>query len=235
MVSFKEPDLDKKIVYDNWPRKSLVDHFLQPELTLEQFQNGGGEQGDFVTGVYETRLRRTEERVEAKMSRAGHVGPNQITVTKTVALDVSHGGNLEIQYELNNLPPNVPIHFGVEFNFAGLAAGQDDRYFYDVNGKQLGPLETILSLEKTDRLGLIDEWLGVDVSLDVSEAAGFWTFPIQTVSQSEGGFELVHQSSMVMPHWEFLATESGRWSVEIILSIDTSAAQARQLREAAVT
>ena len=61
--------------------------------------------------------------------------------------------------------------------------------------------------------------------------AGIWTFPIQTVSQSEGGFELVHQSCAVVPHWEFIADESGQWSVRIDLSIDTSAAQAKQLAE----
>jgi alpha-amylase len=62
-----------------------------------------------------------------------------------------------------------------------------------------------------------------------------WTFPIQTISQSEGGFELVHQSSMVMPHWEFTVPESGRWEVEFELAIDTSAAQAKKLREATST
>ena len=45
---------------------------------------------------------------------------------------------------------------------------------------------------EADRIGLVDEWLGLDVSLAASKVGGFWAFPIQTVSQSEGGFELVH-------------------------------------------
>ena len=40
-------------------------------------------------------------------------------------------------------------------------------------------------------------------------SSSVWTFPIATVSQSEGGFELVHQSSAVIPHWEFTPDESG--------------------------
>jgi alpha-amylase len=55
--------------------------------------------------------------------------------------------------------------------------------------------------------------------------------PIQTVSQSEGGFELVHQSCAVVPHWEFLVPADGRWTVQLTLSLDTSAAQAKQLAE----
>jgi 4-alpha-glucanotransferase len=233
LVRFKQPDLDKKIVYDQWPRKSLVDHFLQPGLTLENFQKCEGGVGDFVQGVYETVLRRSDQRVEARMSREGHVGPNRVKVTKTVALDTASGGALEILYELENLPPHVPIHFAVEFNFAGMAAGASDRYFYDAEGRQLGQLETVNDCPPTERIGLIDEWMGLDVAVDFSTPAALWTFPIQTISQSEGGFELVHQSAAVVPHWEFTVPEDGRWSVQLTLSTDTSAAQARQLREAA--
>ena len=56
-----------------------------------------------------------------------------------------------------------------------------------------------------------------------------WAFPIETVSQSEGGFETVHQACCVVHHWEFVVPEDGRWSVELTLGIDTSAALAREL------
>lgn len=231
LVHFKQPDLDKKIVYDNWPRKTLVDHFLQPGVDLGTFQQGQGELGDFVQGVYETRLRRSDERVEVQLSREGQLGPFRVKVTKTVALDIRSPGNLEVVYQLDNLPARVPLHFGVEFNFAGMAAGAPDRYFYDSRGRQIGQLESVLNLDKSERIGLVDEWLGVDVSLESTEAAAFWTFPIQTVSQSESGFELVHQSSAVIPHWEFTLPEGGSWSTKLTLSVDTSAAQAKALRE----
>jgi alpha-amylase len=132
------------------------------------------------------------------------------------------------------LPPGEACHFAVEFNFAGLAAGADDRYFYNGGGQQLGRLESVLVLDSTDRIGLVDEWLGIDTALDLSRPAGVWTFPIQTVSTSESGFELVHQSSVVVPHWEIMPDETGTWSVRIQLSADTSLAQARRLAEARV-
>jgi len=233
-VRFKQPDLDKKLVYDNWPRKSLVDHFLQPGLSLDAFQSGGGEMGDFVNGVYETRLRRSTGRAEAILTREGQVGPYRVRVEKTILLDSARGGELQIQYALSQLPADVPIHFAVEFNFAGMAAGAPDRYYYDARGRQIGQLESVLDLEKTERIGLIDEWLGVDAALDVTTPANVWTCPIQTVSQSEGGFELVHQSSAVILRWDLVPSAEGTWSTGIVLSIDTSAAQARELAKAAV-
>lgn len=231
LVAFKQPDLHKRLQYDAWPRKSCVDHFFQPGLTRERHQAGEGEIGDCVTGVYETLLRRSTEKVEVRLSRQAQLGPYAVSLHKTIGLE-GGSGQIEIVYELESLPQNVPIHFGVEFNFAGMAAGASDRYFYDGQGRQLGQLESVNDLSGCERIGLIDEWLGLDAGLEFSQKAGVWTFPIQTISQSEGGFEAVHQSTVVLPRWEFTAPQDGKWSVTITLSLDTSAAQARRLREA---
>jgi hypothetical protein len=56
--------------------------------------------------------------------------------------------------------------------------------------------------------------------------------PIQTVSQSEGGFELVHQSTVVMPQWIVHADEHGRWEMEMSLRIDMARALAGSRRAA---
>ncbi|MBW3541914.1 MAG: DUF1926 domain-containing protein [Planctomycetes bacterium] len=232
-VRFKQPDLDKQIVYDRWRRKSLVDHFFEPELELDDFRRGDGEIGDFVDGVYQSRLRRSDDRIEAVLSRRGRVGNHELRLTKTVALSVERPGTLEIRYVLEDVPAGVPLHFGVEFNFAGMAAGAPDRYYYDASGRRLGQLESVHSLQSVERLGLVDEWLGLDASLEISQPADMWTLPIQTISQSEGGFELVHQSSAVVPRWTIHSPADGRWEVSIALSLDTSAARARQLAEAA--
>ena len=74
---------------------------------------------------------------------------------------------------------------------------------------------------------LCDEWLGIDVGLKSSRPTSFWTFPVETVSQSEGGFELVHQSTVVQPHWFVTGDREGRWSVTMQLALDTSRAESR--------
>ncbi len=137
-VKFKQPDLDKKLQYDAWPRKSLVDHFLAPGTTLEEFQAGQGDIGSYVVGVYDARVRRTDSRVETILTRTGQVGTSTAKVTKTIALDSSASGELDVRYELEGLTPGEPIHFAVEWNFAALASGADDRYFYDNIGQQRG-------------------------------------------------------------------------------------------------
>ena len=73
---------------------------------------------------------------------------------------------------------------------------------------------------------------GHRLRLSFSRPAGIWTYPIETVSQSEGGFELVHQSVVVQPHWLVQPDADGRWSVTINLSLDTSLAESRMERDA---
>ena len=82
--------------------------------------------------------------------------------------------------------------------------------------------------------GLVDEWLGLDVGLKTSRPTSLWTFPMETVSQSESGFELVHQSVVVQPHWIVLPDAEGRWSVTMRLAIDTGRAEQRQAERPAL-
>jgi hypothetical protein len=120
---------------------------------------------------------------------------------------------------IEGLPPGKPFHLGVEFNFAGMPSGADDRFFYDSRAERMGHLGSTLNLESTDYLGLIDQWLGANVQLTFNRPSGIWCFPVCTVSQSESGFELVHQSVCVMPHWKVVGDSEGRWSVSMDLIV----------------
>ena len=118
-------------------------------------------------------------------------------ITKGLTLEAG-SQSLEIAYLLEGLPPGEQVHFGVEFNFAGLPAGCDDRYLPRCPcATRWGSLGTRLDLKSVDYLALFDEWLGIDVELSCDQPMDIWTFPIETVSQSEAGFELVHQSVVV--------------------------------------
>ena len=112
-----------------------------------------------------------------------------------------------------------------------MAAGASDRYYYGANGEQLGQLQTKHSLQQCDRIGLVDEWLGTDVCLDIDRPAGIWLMPVETISQSEGGFEAVHQSVCVMPHWQFAMPDEGAWVVDMRVVFDCSIAAARKLAD----
>lgn len=229
MMKFKQPDLHKQIVYDTWPRKSLVDHLLLPGASFDQLLQGRARIAKLHEKRFDFITDETKNGVLVRMlTRINWVG-RPVLMTKEVGIERDAPSALQIRYGFENLPPGQKIHFGIEFNFAGMAGEEDDRYFYDGKGRQFGPLSSRLDWTDVSRIGLVDEWLGIDTALDFSIPSGIWAIPIQTVSQSEGGYELVFQSCSVMPHWEFVVPENGRWNIEILFSADTSLAQARQL------
>jgi len=232
-IKFKQPDLDKRIAYDKWPRKSLVDLFLQPQLSFEEFRRGEGLLGDFACGTYEASIRKGDQKIAVEMRRRGHISELTGEIRKVVVMSADRPNEILIQYQVSGFAKDVPLHLAVELNFAAMPGGAGDRYFYNGTGQRLGTLDTMLNLPAADRLSLVDEWLGIDVGIESSRVGGIWTMPIETISQSEGGFEAVHQSVCVLPHWEFVMPENGPWVVDLRLIIDTSVAAARQLASAA--
>ena len=217
-VVFKQADLDQRLHYDRFARKSLMDHFFDEETTLEAVSKSEAmERGDFVELPFETKLRRGADRAQVHMRRDGNAWGIPITITKAITM-VAGSDRLSITYLLENLPPGRPLHFAIEMNFAGLPAGADDRYFSDHAGNRLGQLGQSLDLKDTQGLSLSDRWLGIDVALEIDRSSGIWAFPVETVSQSEGGFELVHQSVCVMPHWIVNGDADGRWVVQMELA-----------------
>jgi hypothetical protein len=226
---FKQAGLDQMLQYDRYPRKSLVDHFYEPQVTLADVAaHRERELGDFVTGRYDQEIRRAGDDVVLTLVRSGQAAGTAARVVKEVTLRPG-ADTLAIRYRLEGLPRDRRLHFAVEFHFAGMPAGADDRYFYCDGRQRAGQLQTLQDLPDADRIGLVDEWLGLDASLALSRRGGIWAFPIQTVSQSEGGFELVHQSTAVLPHWHVEADAQGRWEVTINLKLDTARAEARML------
>ena len=218
-VVFKQQGLENLLQYDNSPRKSLVDHFYDHGTTAEDVQRGRAtERGDFVAYPYDAKLRRGSGKIQVQLRREGNAWGVPLTITKGITLFAgSHA--LEITYLIEGLPPGRPLDFGVEFNFAGLPSGAEDRFFYNERCERMGHLGSVLNIESTDYIGMIDQWLGANVQWTSNRPTGLWCFPVATVSQSEGGFELVHQSVCMIPHWVVQGDANGRWTASMDLIV----------------
>jgi alpha-amylase len=161
------------------------------------------------------------------MTREGLVGGATVKMTKGVTLEAG-GSALDISYLIEGLPQDHATHFSVEFNLAGLPSGADYRFFNQQRQDQrLGDLGTLLELENVNELGLVDEWQGIDLKWTANQPTNVWTYPVETVSQSESGIELVHQSVTVQPHWFVKGDANGRWTVSMRLTANTSVAESR--------
>ncbi|APF17982.1 glycoside hydrolase family 57 [Caldithrix abyssi DSM 13497] len=201
LVLSKERDLYKKLKYDVYERRSLIDHILPADCTLEQFENGEyRETGDFYNQPYRLiNQTRQKDRIELQFKRDGLVQGKPVSLLKMVSID-TQTAELEITYRLaNNSTEPLSFLFAVEFNY-GLQAGQaDDRYYYNEQGKlEHFYLNSSGVLSGARMIGLKDEYLRIDIRLTSEQAQEIWRTPVETISLSEGGFERVYQSSAVL-------------------------------------
>jgi alpha-amylase len=218
-IVFKQQGLEDRLQYDNYPRKSFLEHFYDNDCPLESLISGSAmERGDFVASPFEAKLRRAASKVQLQLSRNGNAWGVPFRITKALTIQ-SGSPTIEIAYLIEGLPQDRPLHLALEWNFAGMPTGADDRYFYDMSGQRLGHLGTPLDLQNISQLNLIDGWLGLDVGLKFDRPTSLWSFPIETVSQSEAGFELVHQSVCVQPHWLISGDREGKWTLQMQLTL----------------
>jgi 4-alpha-glucanotransferase len=223
-ITIKQEGLENRLVYDRYPRKALVDHFYPADVTLDDLiACREAELGDFVLGTYLAKAQRDVDRVAVVMERRGLAAGHSIRVRKTIELVAGISG-LSVHYELDELPAGVVLHFAVEINVAAMAGHAPDRFYSDPAGAKLGLLDDRLDVPQIRSLAVTDQWLDLRVTLAWSKSAGLWCFPIETVNQSDGGVEGVYQSSAVIPHWNVIADERGRWDVWIRWSFDRSTA-----------
>jgi alpha-amylase len=220
ITAVKSADLDKKLNYDWYRRESLIDHFYAPSTSLEDAARGARvDAGDFVEGAYQAESSVTKSEVSLTLKRSGVVagpaGQTQVEVVKTVRLGGTENGP-QIEYTVRNLGNTfLETVFGVEFNVAMLAGSDPSRYYRLASEPRAGLLADTKVFDGQRELAVVDESLGLEVTLAWSEAAQVWAYPIETVSQSESGFELVFQSAAVTPRWLLKLQPGEPWRVTL--------------------
>ncbi len=161
-VKFKQAGLESRVQYDPYSRKSLLDHFYDDDVSPEALARGEAmERGDFLSQS----LRGQDPPQPATASRCrwsarATPGASRIKLTKGVTLDAGSPA-LEIAYLLEGVPRDRTLHFSVEFDFAGMPSGADDRYFYTGESRAASASSARGWTKPTSHeIGLVDEWLG---------------------------------------------------------------------------
>ena len=221
LIILKEKDLDKKLYYDWYRRSSLLDHFLGPDTELESIITSKYQEvGDFINSNYNFECTKENDTLNILLSREGSINYNDnnktISLKKTIQI---HPKNTEliITYQIQNLDQSITeLWFAIEFNIALLAGNAPDRYYYfpnyELENRNLASKGIVKSVKE---MGLKDEWIGLDVNFNFSKPTNLWRYPIETISQSEGGFECVYQSSVILPNWKFELKPGELWEIKI--------------------
>jgi 4-alpha-glucanotransferase len=233
----KEPGLDKKLKYDRWARNAfrllLFDRaktFAEYEaLRLEEAAAFAG--GDFQVvqaGAGEIRLK-----LEAPLSQVTPgAGPGCILeATKVLRFeDREQGFDVRCQLDLRlreaagrGHSPSGPAQFscGLEIVINLLAPNVADRYVEFAGGPK--PLEWGGKVDGP-HVRLADEWQNVAVEIEAAGANQLWISPIETVSESEEGFERVYQGSQILGVWNVALSGAEPFHSETVLHVSRARA-----------
>jgi len=122
---------------------------------------------------------------------------------------------LPVNYTIFNKSTELlETRFGVEFNF-GLLSGHSDDAYYRIPGLELDDrhLDSKGETDGVSELALVHEYFGLEIALFLDRPATLWRLPIETVSNSESGFERVYQCSCIVPHWSIRLEPGESWEV----------------------
>jgi len=142
--------------------------------------------------------------LDLRLSRDGHVwqGDSFVPLRMEKVIELASGStDLKVKYRLVNPGSGaLNLRFGVETNWAMLG-GNGPYAHYAIPGRDNLPLNGLHESGEVSELHLVLEWMGMDIGLTSSVPATLWCFPLETISNSEAGFERVYQGSSVTFVW----------------------------------
>ncbi len=216
LVAVKEEGLEEYLNFDSITRASFVERFLSRSVSLESFSRGEFEDmGDFAQGRYHVDVKNKDtgkkKRGVVNLTREGIAGKRKAKIKKSIT--TKDGSSFKVSYEIELLSPAIkrakPLGFGVELNLILPAcAGPACSYGFSIDSIDGGEatdsadldltLRSIGELKDVGKVELKDTYTGVSVSIEPSDTATLWRFPIETVSLSESGFERIFQGSSLL-------------------------------------
>jgi alpha-amylase len=212
LTAVKSTGLDELLRYDRAPRLGFVEHFLPPATSVQDLARVQyDELGDFAGAPYEVVDLGGAPRPRVLLRRRGRVAGRDVTVDKSIWLDGARLG-CDLRIVMAGGAP-LTVTFACSSALTLLAGDAPDRYFR-IPGRELGrderKLASVGESPGTAPIELVNEWDKFLARVAAPTATALWRFPVETASQSEGGFERTYQASVIVPVWREVTLADGK-------------------------
>jgi len=203
-VLTREPGLADRLHYDDHERRSGLVRFLAPDATPDEWANASTtDLGDFVDRAFEV-SRLAPGLLE--LTRDGHIQgadtPQAVRVTRTITTGGDRRSpSLEQMVVVENRS-SLPIRarLGSEWTLTMLGGGGNPSAWWEVAGVRSAHDGTG-EAAGIEAIAQGNDDVGISVSTVVSEPADAWWAPVETISNSEGGFERIYQGGGLLLSW----------------------------------
>jgi alpha-amylase/alpha-mannosidase (GH57 family) len=225
-VRVKEPNLERFLRYDRFPRHSFRLLLFVPARNFGDYDILRlNELASLAEAAFQ--IRHSSPNYADLVHEQALPGfaadlsnPPRLTVTKHFLFGPAPQGcevSCDVSFTLS-APLALPVRFGIESVLNFLAPNEPDRFFETPSGRHnlrfSGALPgPILRVE--------DGWQRVRVTLHAPACEEYWVAPIDTVSESEGGFERVYQGSQILALWRLDLTKKTAFSARLMWRIES--------------
>jgi alpha-amylase len=218
MVLTKEAGLSDILHYDPFERRSGLVRFLDPATDAETWAAGRAiEFGDAIETPFEVETRELDRLVARRDATvAGGGGPAAVTVTKELVL----GGDrrrptLSLKVTVDNRSEHqIEVRLGLEWTTMLLGGGGNPAAWWEVGGTRSAH-DSRGTARRVAAYAQGNDAIGLRIDSTLSKAAELWWAPVETVSNSEAGFERVYQGMGLLVGWPLRLAAGGRRSVTI--------------------
>ena len=204
-VLSKQSHLEALLRYDRYARHAFRTYVFPSAKTWKDFEllrleeNAALAQGPWQARPLVGAAVTIEFRSSTTVTLNGCAMP--VEALKTISSKVAGSvWQLECRSALSTLRScPVGTSLGLELVLNLLAPDAHDRYFLAQDVRR--PLEFRGEIV-SPRLEMVDEWQRLRITLEARPQAAWWIVPIETISQSELGFERVYQGSAILAVWK---------------------------------
>jgi alpha-amylase len=209
----KEEGLDRWLTYDRWPRNCFRLLLFGQE---KQYHDCAAvrleENAALAGGKY--RIVEMSSTMAKLASETSVDWPAEKTLSFVKTKD---GFEVLCDVRLRRAAPGTAsVTLGIENVLNFLAPSAPDRYFE--SNHQRYPLRWAAATPASD-LRIVDEWQGISVTLSAPNARDFWIVPIETVSESEEGFERIYQGSQIIAVWPLELASGADWQGQLSMKV----------------
>jgi|HubBroStandDraft_6_1064221.scaffolds.fasta_scaffold04875_8 hypothetical protein len=222
----KEPGLERFLRYDRWPRHAFRALLFDPARTQAEYETLElQEDPGFAGGAFHVKSSSANDAQliredELKFAAKGNAAAPRLSFAKRFSFGPApHGCEIgcEIGLKLKH-PLATPIAVGLESVINLLAPAEPDRFFETPKGPQNLRFSGVLP---APLLRMEDGWQRVRITLHAPGAKEFWVAPIETVSESEEGFERVYQGSQILAIWHPPLAPQEPWFARLVWRIES--------------
>jgi alpha-amylase len=221
----KEPGLERYLRYDRWPRHTFRLFLFDPSRNHADYENIQLQEDPGFAGAA-FQIGRSAER-EAELTREAPLawhgkedsGP-VLSITKLFSFGPAPRG-CEVACEVRISVPAAldrSLAVGIESVLNFLAPNELDRFFQTPSGPQDLRFSGCIP---GPTLRVEDGWQRIRVALHAPGAEQFWVSPIETVSESEEGFERVYQGSQILAMWRPSLSAAKPWAAHLFWRVES--------------